>query len=170
MDESNVLWHLLTIIWPTKQTGLIARLLSRPAKTFLGYCFGGHYCPCFSDSPFPGQPPFWLISHSFSFFCKLTLNVHWQRKKKFVPSLQICFPITLSPTHRSPLLSAREILGRHRGERIFILTLLIRKELNLSGNSRSLFSFRHTVKSILRSDCKSCKISLSFQGSFSPIL
>lgn len=58
------------------------------------------------------------------------------------------------------------MLGRHKRERIFILTLLIRKELNLSGNRRSFFSFRHTIKSILRSDCKSCKISLSFQGSF----
>lgn len=91
-------------------------------------------------------------------------------EKKFVPSLQICFPITLSPTHRSPLLSAREILGRHRRERIFILTLLIRKELNLSGNSHSFFFFRHTVKSILRSDCKSCKISLSFKAVFAYII
>lgn len=88
---------------------------------------------------FPWTTSF-LINKSFLlfFFSKITLYVYWQRRK-FVSSLWCCSSVTLSPVHRSPLSSAREMLGKHRRERIFILTLLIRKEPNLSGNSHSFF-------------------------------
>lgn len=106
--KTNVYWHSVIITWTTGKTGLIARILSLPAKTFLGYCLDRHGSPCFGDSPFCGQPPFWSTS-PFSF----SPNSHFLytgREK----SLWLCFSITLSPTHRSSLLSAREMLGRHR--------------------------------------------------------
>lgn len=91
-------------------------------------------------------------------------------EKKVCPlSLDLLPHNSQSNTQISPFISQRNA-GKAQRERIFILTLLIRKELNLSGKSHSFFSFRHTVKSILRSDCKSYTTSLSFQGSFSLIL
>lgn len=90
-------------------------------------------------------------------------------RKVYPISLDLLPHNSQSSTQISPFISQRNA-GKSERERIFILTLLIRKELNLSGNNRSFFSFRHTVKSILRSDCKSYTTSLSFQGSFSPIL
>lgn len=140
------------------------RILSPPARTFLDIVWTGTAALVLVT----------LLSVSntlsdWQVLLSLFLQTHTcyaLAERKVCPiSLDVFHHYSQSNTQIFPFISQRNA-RKARREKIFILTLLIRKELNLSGNSRSFFSFRHTVKSILRSDYKSCKISYLFKAVF----